>query len=149
MTEQGPPPCNAASSVGEGLGDSFDIPSTGSDHTYCTGEPLVPLHTLYNRTYIVRVTSSYQPERQSTSWFQAVIAIPPGTSLWQLEDISPPSSTDSKRFWTREEVDGGHNKGPPQTSQGAKSVPRWWCARAKPQCTDKYTHKGGNNNFIK
>ena len=126
MTEQGPPPCNAASSVGEGLGDSFDIPSTGSDHTYCTGEPLVPLHTLYNRTYIVRVTSSYQPERQSTSWFQAVIAIPPGTSLWQLEDISPPSSKNSKLLWIRAEVNGGANRGPPQMPPGSKSDRREW-----------------------
>ena len=26
------------------------------------GDPLVPLHTLYSRTYIVRGTSWYQPE---------------------------------------------------------------------------------------
>ena len=29
-----------------------------------------------------------------------------------------------KRFWKRAEVDGRHHKGLPQTSQGAKSVPR-------------------------
>ena len=32
-------------------------------------------------------------------------------------------------------MDGGQNKGPPQTSPGAKSVPRLWCAMDKPQCT--------------
>ena len=31
-------------------------------HTYCTGDPLVPLHTLYSRAYMVRGTSWCQPE---------------------------------------------------------------------------------------
>ena len=29
--------------------------------------------------------------------------------------------------------------GPQWTSQGTKSVPRWWCARDRPQCTHVYT----------
>ena len=37
-------------------------------------------------------------------------------------------------------MDGGHNKGPPQASQGAKSVPRWWCERDKLQCAHTNTH---------
>ena len=60
--------------------------------------------------------------------------------LCQLEHISPPTPKNSNRFWTRAEVDGGHNKGPPQTPQGAKSVPRWWCARDKPQWTHVHTN---------
>ena len=45
----------------------------------------------------------------------------------------------SKRLWTRAEVDGGANNGPPQTPtlgdvQGQRSMD---------------THRGSNNNFIK
>ena len=109
-----------------------------SAYEYWTADTLVLLHTLYSRTYTVRGTSS---------WYQPEIPVPAWTSPLQLEYISPPSSTNSKGFRTRAEVDWGYNKGPPQTSQGAKSVPRWWCARDKSQCTDKYTYKGGKNNF--
>ena len=43
-------------------------------HTYCTGDPLVHLRTLYSRNYIVRGTSRYQLE--STSWYQPEIPVP-------------------------------------------------------------------------
>ena len=52
---------------------------------------LVPLHTIYSRTYIVR----------GTSWYQPVIPVPAGTSPWQLENISPPSSTNTGTPYVR------------------------------------------------
>ena len=49
-------------------------------HTYCTGDPLVPLHTLYSRTYIVHGTSWYQkyeliPARNTSSGLNSPRAI--------------------------------------------------------------------------
>ena len=117
-------------------------------NTYCTGDPLVPLHTLYYRTYIVHGTSWYQPE--STSWYQPEISVPAWTSPWQLEHASPPSSKNLKRLWTREEVSGDANKGPPQMLPGSKSVVLPWRSRDKAQCTHKYTstptHQGSNED---
>ena len=46
-------------------------------HTYCTGDHLVLLHTLYSRTYVVR----------GTSWYQHEIPVPSWNSPIQLEDI--------------------------------------------------------------
>ena len=79
-----------------------------------------------------------------TSWYW------PGTSLqyssygWNFSlDITAHTATtlheNSKRLWTREEVDGGANNGPPQMPtlgdvQGQRSMD---------------THRGRKNNFIK
>ena len=46
--------------------------------TYCTGDLLAPLRTLYSRSDIVYGTSWYQPE--STSWYQPEIPVPAWTS---------------------------------------------------------------------
>ena len=102
------------------------IKSNIQNHTQCTSEPLVPVHTLYSRTYIVR----------GTSWYLSEIPVPARTSPWQLEHKSPPSSTNSNRLWTRAEVSGGVNKGPSHTSTRPKSMVFRWRSRER-QCTDK------------
>ena len=59
--------------------------------------------------------------------------------------------TNSKRFWTRADVDGGQNKGPPQTSQGAKSMLFRWRSRDERKWTHQHTntHKGSKNSKVK
>ena len=64
---------------------------------------------------------------RGTSWSQPSIPVPAGNAPWQLEHISPPRSTSSKRLQTRAEVNEGANSGSPQTPPGSK-----------------YAHKGGN-----
>ena len=88
---------------------------------------------MYTRTYILR----------GTSWYQSVIPVPAGTCPLEIEYIPPPSSTNSKRIWTRAEVNGGANKGHPQTPSGSKSVALWWRSRDKAQGT--HTDRGSNN----
>ena len=51
-----------------------------------------------------------------------------------------PSSTNSTRLWTRAQLDGGANHGPPQTPSLSKSVELWWRARDKAQCTHQHTN---------
>ena len=63
---------------------------------------------------------------------------------------SPPRPTNSKRFWTRAEVDEGHNKGPPQTSQGANSMLFRWSSRDQRRCTHQHTDtQGGKGKRIR
>ena len=78
---------------------------------------LVPRHTIYTRTFLVRGTRWYEPVSRSR--------------LWQLEHISPPSSTNSNRLRTRAEMKGGASKGPPQTPSGPNSMVSRWRARDK------------------
>ena len=94
---------------------------------------LVPLHTIL----LVHI------------WYTCSV-VPSGTSLksqwrlWQLEHISPPSSTNSKRLWTRAEVNGGANKGPPQTPSGPKSMVFRWRSRDEAQSIHIHQHAQGN-----
>ena len=104
---------------------------------FCTGDPLVLLHTLYSRTYIVRATTW----AGTSVKFQFRLELPPcNESTYHHE--APRSQTG---FWTRAEVDGGHNKGPPQTSYGAKSVPRW-CEGQTSMHSHQYTYTQGRKN---
>ena len=98
-------------------------------HKYATGEPGTSTYHIFSYIHIVR----------GTSWYQPVIPVPAGTSPGQLEDISPPSSTNSDRLWTRAEVNGGANKGPPQTHSGPKSMVFRRHARDKAQCMHTQT----------
>ena len=94
---------------------------------------LVPVHTIYIRTHIVLGTSWYQPgtslQYSSYGWnFSLVITAHTATTIHE----------NAKRLWTRAEVDGGANNGPPQTptlgdGPGQRSMD---------------THGGSNNNFI-
>ena len=91
-----------------------------------------PVDTVYSRTYILGVPIQRACSRSSlySQWL-----------LVQSGDISRASSTNSKRLWTRAEVNRGANKGPPQTSSRPKSMVFRWCARDRPQCTHtRYTH---------
>ena len=49
------------------------------------------------------------------AWWQTVILVPARTFALKFDDIYPPRSMDSKQLCTRAEVDGGANKGLPQT----------------------------------
>ena len=88
-------------------------------------------------SYIVRGTKWYQPLIPVT-----VIPATTGTSLWKLEDISPPIFTNSNRLWTRAQVNEGANTGPPQTHPRGRSRWRFGGVRWKTsKCTPIYTRK--------
>ena len=71
------------------------------------------------------------------AWCQTVILVPARTFALKFDDIYPPRSMDSKQLCTRAEVDGGANKGLPQTPPPLKSVTLWWSLRDEGQCTDR------------
>ena len=90
----------------------------------------MPYIRTYIRTYIVLGTSLVPA---------CNILVTAGTSLVITAHTATALHENSKRLWTRAEVDGGANNGPPMTPtlgdvQGQRSMD---------------THRGSNTNFIK